>query len=109
MKIRTKLIVNYSILTIIILLIFSTIVVFSYIKFRQHDFDVRLHNRAASKANLLLNISNFDSTMVRLIDQNTITSMEELQINIFNEDHISIFSNSTSKIKNISVVKKKNI
>ncbi len=107
MKIRTKLIVNYSILSIIILLIFSTIVVFSYIKFRQHDFDIRLHNRATSKANLLLNVSNIDSTMIQMIDQNTITSMEELQINIYDQNHSSIFTNSTTRLKNKSVIKKK--
>ena len=58
MKIRTKLIFNYSILSIILLLIFSLIVVFSYIKYRQYNFEVRLHNRAVSSANLLLDESN---------------------------------------------------
>lgn len=94
MKIRTKLIVNYSVLTIFILVFFSIIVVVSYIRYRQHDFDIRLHNRALSKVNLLLNVDNIDSTFLGLIDRNTITNMEDLQITINDQDHHAIFSNT---------------
>lgn len=107
MKIRTKLILNYSVLSIIILFFFSTIFVFSYIQYRQHDFNIRLRNRAESKANLLLNISNIDSTMLRLINQSTITSMEDLQINIYNNSHTLIFTNSVSKSKKNTAGEKK--
>lgn len=93
MKIRTKLIFNYSILSFILLILFSIIVVFSYIKYRQHDFTSRLHNRAASTANLLLNVSNIDSSMLRLIDRNIITFMGDLQITIYSQDHNIIYTN----------------
>ncbi len=93
MKIRTKLIFNYSILSFILLILFSIIVVSSYIKYRQHDFTSRLKNRAASTANLLLNVSNIDSSMLRLIDRNIITFMSDLQITIYSQDHKIIYTN----------------
>lgn len=103
MKIRTKLIFNYSILSIILLLLFSAICVFSYIKYRQHDFNVRLHNRAVSTANLLLNVSNLDSSMLHKIDRNIITAMGDLQITIYSEKHKMVYTDSKLFQENNSV------
>lgn len=96
MKIRTKLILNYSILSFILLLVFSVIVVFAYIKYRQSDFLVRLQNRATSTANLLVEESNIDEAMLKLIDKNIITAMADLQITIYGHDSTLIYSNSSS-------------
>jgi two-component system, OmpR family, sensor histidine kinase ArlS len=96
MKIRTKLILNYSFLSIILLLLVSFIVVVSYIKYRQHDFNYRLHNRATSSANMLLNESAIDSSMLRLIDKNIITAMSDLQISIFDQNKKIIYTSSRS-------------
>src|SRR5664279_2977954 len=93
MKIRTKLILNYSILSLILLLLFSIIVVFSYVKYRQNDFKIRLQNRATSTANLLVEESNIDQDKLRLIDRNIITAMADLQITIYGRDSSLIYSN----------------
>jgi two-component system, OmpR family, sensor histidine kinase ArlS len=93
MKIRTKLILNYSLLSVILLLLFSIIVILLYIKYRQNNFEVRLHNRAASSANLVLNKIAIDSSMLSLIDRNIVTTMEDLQIVIYNEQNEIVYSN----------------
>jgi two-component system sensor histidine kinase ArlS len=92
MKIRTKLILNYSILSIILLLFFSLIVVFAYTKYRQRDFETRLHNRAASTSNMLLNEKTIDSTLLKIIDNNIITLMGNLQITILDKNDMVIYS-----------------
>ncbi len=110
MKIRTKLIFNYSILSIILLILFSLVVVFSYVKYRQHNFEIRLHNRAASSANLLLDESNsIDSLMLRLIDRNIITSMSELEITIYDINNKIIYTNLTKSDSIIHNTKNNNI
>ena len=106
MKIRSKLILNYSILSIILLLLFSVIFVFSYVKYRQHDFNVRLHNRAVSTANMLLNVSNLDSSMLHKIDRNIITAMGDLQITIYSSEHKIVYTDSNSLQDSISSNKK---
>ncbi len=93
MKIRTKLILNYSFLSLILLLLFSVIVVFLYIKYRQYNFESRLHNRAASSANFVLNKVVIDSSMLSLIDKNIVTAMEDLQIVIYDQNKELIYSN----------------
>lgn len=94
MKIRTKLILNYSVLSIILLLIFSVIVVLSYIRYRQHNFEIRLYNRAISSANLLLdNRNNIDSTRLKLIDREIVTAMDNLKITIYDPDRDVIYTN----------------
>ncbi len=45
--------------------------------------------------------------MLRLINQSTITSMEDLQINIYNNSHTLIFTNSVSKSKKNTAGEKK--
>ena len=93
MKIRSKLILNYSILSIILLILFSVIVILSYVKYRQYNFNIRLHNRAESSANFLLNKNAIDSSMLRFIDRNIITTLDELQITIYNQNHNLIYTN----------------
>jgi two-component system sensor histidine kinase ArlS len=94
MKIRTKLILNYSVLSIVLLLLFTFIVIISYIKYRQSDFENRLRNRAASTAIMLINESLIDSSMLQIIDKNTIMSMRNFQITIYNSEKRIVFSNS---------------
>jgi two-component system sensor histidine kinase ArlS len=109
MKIRTKLILNYSLLSVILLLIFSIIVVLSYIKYRQFNFETRLHNRAASSANLVLNKIAIDSSMLSLIDRNIVTAMDNLQIVIYGENDEVVYSNiSSSNPISISLRKSSN-
>jgi two-component system, OmpR family, sensor histidine kinase ArlS len=98
MKIRTKLILNYSYLSVILLLLFSVIIIFLYVKYRQNNFEIRLHNRAASSANLVLNNISLDSSMISLIDKNIVTAMENLEIEIYDQHKDLIYSNKAVQL-----------
>lgn len=93
MKIRTKLILNYSILTTILLVLFSIVVLIFYANYRQKDFNTRLTNRAKSSVSMLLKINNVDTSMLRLIDNNIITAMGELKIVILDTNMAVVYSN----------------
>ncbi len=94
MKIRTKLILNYSSLSFILLLLFSLLVLALYVKFRQHDFVNRLRNRAASSVNLLFEENRIDSSMLRLIDRNIVTSMSQFHLLVYDENNRLYYSNA---------------
>lgn len=98
MKIRTKLILHYSSLSVILLILFSVIVVLSYIRYRQHEFKERLQNRANSTANLLIAHSKIDSSLLSLIDKNIITAMSDLQITIINQNKKIVYTNSPKSL-----------
>lgn len=70
------------------------IVVVSYRKYRQHNFEIRLHDRAVSSANLLLDRSNnIDSTRLKLIDRDIVTAMDQLKIIIYDTNKNVIYTN----------------
>lgn len=87
MKIRTKLILNYSILSLILLIVFSLIVVIFYTRYRQANFSTRLFNRSISSVNLFFNEKKIDSTMLRLIDQNIVTAMGNFEFSIYKDNN----------------------
>ena len=105
MKIRAKLIWNYSLLTIILLLIFSIIVIFSYIIYRHSDFKIRLHDRAMSTANILLNNNKINSSMLRVIDKSIITAMGDLKITIYGQNEKIVYTNSPPSPLDETIVK----
>ena len=97
MKIRTKLILNYSILSFILLLLFCFIVVIFYSKYRQKDFENRLVNRSNSSVNMLLNEERIDSSMLALIDKNIVTAMSGLKLQVLNSNGQLVYKSSELK------------
>ena len=93
MTIRSKLILNYSVLSFILLLLFSGIVTALFISYRQQDFQTRLYNRAASSVNMLFVEKSIDSGMLRLIDKNIITSMSDFRLVIYDEENKVVYTN----------------
>lgn len=93
MKIRTKLILNYSFLSISLLIVFLLIFVFIYIKYREADFKIRLHNRASTSLNMFLNRSTIDSATLRVIDESILTTMKNLKISIYNSRNRLVYKN----------------
>lgn len=93
MKIHTRFIYNYSTLTTLLLLVFSTIVLFFYVEYRFTDFNNRLSYRTSTSVNMLLKEQSIDSTMLRLIDRNIITSMSEFTLYVRRGDTL-VYSNT---------------
>lgn len=72
---------------------FSFVIVVSYIKYRQSDFLMRLHNRAVSSVNMLVERNNIDSSMLRIIDNNIVTIMRDLHISIYDKNDRLVYCN----------------
>lgn len=92
MKIRTKLILNYSILSIILLIGFSLTILFFSIQHRKDDFKNRLQGRAKSAVKMLIDIPQIDSTLLSIIDDNTLPAMNNLTVNIYDSTSNLLYS-----------------
>jgi len=97
MKIRTKLILNYSIISIILLLGFSLTVLLFSIDHRNKDFKIRLQSRAKSTVKLLIDVPQIDSTLLKIIDDNTLSSMNNFSLTIYSSTSQALYSFNDSK------------
>lgn len=97
MTIRTKLILNYSLLSFMLLMIFSIIVLIFYTRYRQADFETRLLNRSKSSVNMFFYETAIDSNMLKLVDQNIITAMTDLKILVYDKNNNLIYSSRNFK------------
>jgi len=79
MKIKHRLTLNFSILVVGIILIFSFSIYIFYLKHRQEDFQVRLQNKAINTVTLL-NTQPFDKKLLKIIDYRSVTNMEDLMV-----------------------------
>ena len=93
MKISNKLTITFTIIVACILLIFSTSVYFFYVKHRRDDFKIRLKNRALNTTILLLEINEISPTLLRKIDDRTLTNMSDVTIIILDKDGKLMYSN----------------
>lgn len=93
MKVRSKLILNYSTLSLALLILFSFIILLSYTQYRQADFENRLRKRAETSVNMFLKETTIDSALLRLIDNNILTVMRDLRIVILDYSGTIVYSN----------------
>ncbi len=82
MKIRTRLTLQYSFLTVVILVIFSLLVVFVQEKNREKTFYHALRKEAIIKANLLLQ-NKVDASTMQLIYLNNREFLDEVEVAIY--------------------------
>lgn len=92
MKIRTKFILNYSLLSILLLIAFSVTVFLFSIQHRNNDFKIRLEGRAKSAVKMLIDVPQIDSTLLSIIDDNTLSTMNNLTVNIYNNSGQIVYS-----------------
>lgn len=93
MKIKTKLTFNFSISVAGILIIFSISVYLFYLLHRQIDFTIRLRNKALNTATLLTKVKEVDKTLMRIIDDNTVTNMSEVAVIVLDKNKNILYSN----------------
>ncbi|HEY4787370.1 MAG TPA: ATP-binding protein [Bacteroidales bacterium] len=93
MKIKTKLTLNFSILVAGILMTFCLTVYFFYLIHRQVDFGIRLKNKAINTATLLTKVNGIDKTLMRIIDDNTVTNMNDVTVIILDKSKNLLYSN----------------
>lgn len=86
MKIRYRLAFQFSVIVACILLVFSISIYFFSVKIRNEEFVRRIKNRAATIANMLIDIREVDSTLLEKINRRTITLLFRENIEIYTLD-----------------------
>ena len=96
MKIITRYMLNFLLLVGGILLTFSMIILLFYWTYRNQDFSIRLKNKAINSANLLFSIKGINSHLTKIIDDNTVTNMNDVNVIILNSNKRVVYSNRDS-------------
>ena len=93
MKITTRYMLNFGFLVAGILLIYSVIIITFYFFYRHEDFYIRLKNKAINSATLLLNVKGISYPLLKIIDDKTVTNMNDVTVIILNTDKKIVYSN----------------
>ena len=93
MKIKTRLTFNFLILVTAIMLFFSGSVYLFYLKHRRADFSIRLRNKAINTATLLISVKGIDPRLMKIIDDKTVTNMNDVTVIILNNKRNILYSN----------------
>lgn len=91
MKIRTRLSLQFALVTASILLISLSSIYFFSARYREDQFHDRLMQRARTTAKLLIEVSEVDHDLLKIIDRNTLSLPEE-SILIFNYNNELIYN-----------------
>lgn len=113
MNIRNKLLIQFSLFVVAILLIFSIGIYSFSSKYRKSDYYSRLQDKAKTTAQLLLNVREVDRDLLKIIDKNTQALYQE-KIYVFNEADELIYSNPSdveplNDLSMLKTIKKYNI
>jgi signal transduction histidine kinase len=92
MNIRNKLLFQFSIIVVTIVLSFTVAIFYFSANYRKTDYLSRLEDRANNTSRLLLNVDEVDEALLKIIDKNTMVLFNE-QIYIFNQDDELIYQN----------------
>ncbi|HEX2936591.1 MAG TPA: ATP-binding protein [Bacteroidales bacterium] len=93
MKIRFRLSLQFSIIVASILVLFSVGIYYFSSAYREKEFLNRLEMKAISNARMLIDVKEIDGAMLKLIDQNTQSSLYSLQVLILNPKNQPVYSN----------------
>jgi signal transduction histidine kinase len=96
MKITTRYMLNFGFLVAGILLIYSVIIITFYFFYRSEDFYIRLKNKAVNSATLLFNVKGISYPLLKIIDDKTVTNMNNVTVIILNKDRKVVYSNHDS-------------
>lgn len=100
MNIRIKLAAQFAIIVTLILMFLTGSVYYFSAQDRKNVFYSRLKDRAVTTANLLIEVKEVDSLLLKIINKNTVVLYDE-RIKIFNYKNQEIYSsneNDTAKI-----------
>ena len=86
MKIKTRLTINFLMLTIAIMIFFSGCVYLFYLRHRREDFSIRLKNKAINTATLFISVKGINPQLMKIIDDKTVTNMNDVTVIILNDE-----------------------
>jgi signal transduction histidine kinase len=86
MNIKTRLAFQFTLFVGVILVLFAITIYLLSSGFREREFYNRLEKKAMTSALLLLKVNEVDSTLLTIIDKNTIHSLNEEIVSIYTTD-----------------------
>lgn len=93
MQIRYKIALQFTLIVLAILLVFSGIVYYRAESQRRTSFYDRLSRRAKTTARLLVDVKEFNTTLLKLIDKNSSSRLPEEEIFIYDYRNLLLYSN----------------
>jgi signal transduction histidine kinase len=92
MKIRNKLTYRFALIVASILLIFSVAIYYFSASYREQEFDKRLIDKGLTTARLLLKVDEVDMKLLRIIDRNNLTALQNEKITVYDSLYNKIYS-----------------
>lgn len=97
MNIRLKLTLQFALISAGILLLFSLIIYSLSEYHRQQEFYFRLEARSKTIARLLITVEEIDQDLLEIIEKNTVRSLLNEQVEVYNSDDQLIYARSLRK------------
>lgn len=92
MKIRNKLTYRFALIVASILLIFSVAIYYFSASYREQEFDRRLIDKGLTTARLLIKVDEVDMRLLRIIDRNNLTALQNEKITVYDSLYNKIYS-----------------
>ncbi|OZI07114.1 two-component sensor histidine kinase [Siphonobacter sp. BAB-5385] len=92
MFIRYKLALLFSLVVAGLLTLFSAVIYQISASYREEEFLGRLENKARTTARYLMDVKEIDNDLLKIIDQNSLTSLFEEQVLVFDEHNRLLYS-----------------
>lgn len=96
MNIRTRLTLQFTLLVSIIVLLTFLTIYYLRVRFVQEDFYARLEKKALTAAELLVKVSEVDSTLLKKIDQTNYDVFYQQNLAIYNYQNKEIYTSNDS-------------
>lgn len=93
MRIRSKLVLQFTGLVAAILLLFSGVIYLRYRAERIENFYLRLKGRASTTARLLVDVQGFDPKLLGLIDRNSLARLPGEEVYVFSYKNELLYTN----------------
>jgi len=101
-NIRTRLTLQFTYIVTFILILFSFIIYFFSADYRQYEFYSRLKSKAINTAKLLIVVKEVDYKLLKIIDKNTISTINNEKVMIFDYKDSVIYNSSDADSIGIS-------
>lgn len=92
MNLRVRFAFWFAVFVAIVLSVTFAIIYTRSAEFREEEFFNRLEQRALTTQRLWFDVKEIDSTLLKIIDRNTLTSLKSEQVLMFDEDNRLIYS-----------------
>jgi len=92
LDIRTRLVFQFTLIVAAIIILLSISVYYFSASYRESSFYARLKDRAMTTGRLLIEVNEVDTTLLKIIDRNTINAFYDEKIVVYNHLNKEIYS-----------------